>query len=89
MLARYQVARVAADPARVPEAAEPGGWAGLRYWRLHGSPRMYYSAYGAEYLEGLARAVQGDAEAWVIFDNTASGAALGDALELRELLRGN
>ncbi len=89
MLARYEVARVAADPARVPEAAEPGGWAGLRYWRLHGSPRMYYSAYGVEYLDGLARAVRGDPEACVVFDNAASGAALGDALALRELLRGN
>ena len=48
------MARVAADPARVPEAAEPGGWRGLIYYRLHGSPKMYYSAYSEEYLDALA-----------------------------------
>ena len=45
VLAEHRVARVAADPARVPDAALPGGWTGLRYYRLHGSPRMYYSEY--------------------------------------------
>src|SRR5687768_11803231 len=45
LMTDHQVARVAADPARVPEAAEPGGWDGLVYYRLHGSPRMYYSSY--------------------------------------------
>jgi uncharacterized protein YecE (DUF72 family) len=44
------VARVAADPAVVPEAVRPGGWTGLVYYRLHGSPRIYYSAYAPEYL---------------------------------------
>jgi uncharacterized protein YecE (DUF72 family) len=36
LLADAQVARVAADPACVPEAGEPGGYRGLQYWRLHG-----------------------------------------------------
>ncbi|MBW3545839.1 MAG: DUF72 domain-containing protein, partial [Bacteroidetes bacterium] len=36
LLARFQAARVAADPARVPAAAEPGGWPDLVYYRLHG-----------------------------------------------------
>ena len=78
----YRVARVAADPAVVPAAAEPGGWDGLVYYRLHGSPRMYYSAYPDEYLETLAetltRAAR-SAEVWCIFDNTAASAATGDA----------
>lgn len=38
LLAAHRVARVAADPAVVPLAAEPGGWRGLAYHRLHGSP---------------------------------------------------
>src|SRR4051812_15125369 len=38
---KFRVARVAADPAVVPEAAEPGGWDGLIYYRLHGSPKVY------------------------------------------------
>jgi uncharacterized protein YecE (DUF72 family) len=78
-----EVARVAADPAVVAEAAVPGGWPGLAYWRLHGSPRMYYSAYPAEELDRVAAAVgRVTGEAWCIFDNTASGAAAGQALDL-------
>lgn len=56
------VARVAADPARVPGAGEPGGWPGMTYYRLHGSPRIYYSAYSREDLAALASRVQADAE---------------------------
>jgi uncharacterized protein YecE (DUF72 family) len=86
LLARFQVARVAADPARVPAAAEPGGWPDLVYYRLHGSPRIYYSAYEPPYLDALAARLRVEAAAgrqvWCIFDNTASGAAAADALGL-------
>jgi uncharacterized protein YecE (DUF72 family) len=86
LLGRWKVARVAADPARVPTAAEPGGWRGLAYYRLHGSPRIYYSAYDAEYLDALATRIRGDLragrEVWCIFDNTAAGAATQNALDL-------
>jgi uncharacterized protein YecE (DUF72 family) len=78
-----RVARVAADPAIVPPARAPGGWTGLAYWRLHGSPKMYYSAYPAEELVRLAGEIAGvEGEAWCIFDNTAGGAAAGQALDL-------
>ncbi len=87
MLAGFEVARVAADPARVPEAAAPGGWAGMRYWRLHGSPRMYYSSYERVRLEELAAQVRD--EDWVVFDNTASGAGAGNAVELDGLVQGS
>ncbi|WCM26262.1 DUF72 domain-containing protein [Sphingomonas sp. QA11] len=83
LLAKHRVARVAADPAPVPGAAEPGGWHGLRYARLHGSPRIYWSHYDAVAIgrhAGAARAA--DVESWTIYDNTASGAALGNALEM-------
>jgi uncharacterized protein YecE (DUF72 family) len=86
LLARLGVARVAADPRVVPAAAEPGGWSGLAYWRLHGSPVMYRSAYGPERLEAYCAALAGAAaegrEAWCMFDNTASSAATADALWL-------
>jgi uncharacterized protein YecE (DUF72 family) len=82
------VARVAADPAVVPAAAEPGGWASTAYYRLHGSPRMYYSAYDAMYLSALAQRLEthrrAGVTAWCIFDNTAHGAAIGNALDLLE-----
>lgn len=81
LLLRHRVARVAADPAPVRWAAEPGGWPGLAYFRLHGSPRIYWSDYDAAALDrwrGPAEAT--GVETWVIFDNTASGAATGNAL---------
>ncbi|MFL6262840.1 MAG: DUF72 domain-containing protein [Thermoanaerobaculia bacterium] len=90
LLRELGVARVAADPARVPEAGEPGGWPGHSYYRLHGSPSMYYSAYSGEYLAALAARLQTDAAAgrtvWCIFDNTTLGAATSNALDLAESL---
>lgn len=51
LLDEFEISRVAADPACVPAAASPGGWKGLTYYRLHGSPRRYYSAYSSEFLQ--------------------------------------
>jgi uncharacterized protein YecE (DUF72 family) len=85
LVARYRVARVAADPAVVPAAGAPGGWDGLVYYRLHGSPKVYYSAYAEEYLEALADALSRAARSaavWCIFDNTAAGAATVNAIDL-------
>jgi uncharacterized protein YecE (DUF72 family) len=90
LLDALAVARVAADPAGVPLAAMPGGWRGLGYWRLHGSPVMYRSAYGAERLEPYAKAIEAELaagrEAWCMFDNTASSEAMTDALWLERRL---
>ncbi len=88
-LVDMEVARVAADPAVVPQAAEPGGWGGLVYYRLHGSPKVYSSAYPAGYLDALAvtlREAADTAPTWCIFDNTAQGAATADALAVSERL---
>ena len=98
-LVRWRVGRVAADPARWPAAAVPGGWLGpagdgagaVVYHRWHGSPRTYWSVYGDDWLQAraaeLARWPAG-AERWCIFDNTASGAAAPDALRLQALAGG-
>ncbi len=86
LLSDFQVARVAADPACVRRASTPGGWPGLVYYRLHGSPETYYSAYGAEYVADLAREMSrlaAEAEVWCIFDNTARGEATNDAVSLQ------
>ena len=68
----------------------PGGWRGLSYWRLHGSPVMYRSPYGEERLKPYASAIAMDIaagrEAWCMFDNTASSEAMADALALERLL---
>jgi uncharacterized protein YecE (DUF72 family) len=91
LLLEFRIARVAADPAVVAAAAEPGGWKDLIYFRLHGSPRVYWSEYGPEqidwFAEKLVRAAKDARAAWCIFDNTASGAAAGNALALRERVR--
>ena len=85
LLTEHRVARVAADPAVVPSAARPGGWPGLVYYRLHGSPVMYTSAYDPARLSDLARSLAESVEAssaWCIFDNTRFGAAATDALQV-------
>lgn len=90
LLVENCVARVGADPALVPDAAVPGGHAEFVYLRLHGSPRVYYSAYPDAVLNDVARtlldAAKRGANSWCIFDNTASGAAAADALRLRQLV---
>jgi uncharacterized protein YecE (DUF72 family) len=78
------VTRVIADPP----AGVPGPYvatSGSAYVRLHGSPRMYYSSYEQAYLRDVAEwlAPRGG---WCVFDNTASGAAIMNALTLRRLL---
>ena len=86
LLREFDIARVATDPARVPEAAVPLPSRLLTYYRWHGSPRIYYSAYTVEQVENLhaevARFAEVSDEVWVIFDNTAMGAAAANALEL-------
>jgi uncharacterized protein YecE (DUF72 family) len=94
LLSGLKVARVAADPSAVRDGAYPGGWNGTVYYRLHGSPQMYYSTYPADRLVALADALVtsvATAKTWCIFDNTALGASTGDALyvleRIEEMLR--
>jgi len=84
-----RIARVAADPVRCEGAGVPGGWRGLSYWRLHGSPVMYRSSYAdriGAYAAALQAEMQAGRETWCIFDNTASSAATSDALALGDAL---
>jgi len=91
LLRQHRVGRVAADPAPVPGAAEPGAAMEVIYGRLHGSPRIYYSDYDADALSHIhtrlcayrARA----SEVWCIFDNTAAFAATANAFSLMAMVR--
>ena len=89
-LAERRIARVAADPAKFRGAERPGGWRRLAYWRLHGSPVVYRSAYSPDQLAGYAadiKAAMADGkDCWCVFDNTASSAAGGNALALSTLI---
>lgn len=80
------VTRAAADPAVVPAAGEPGGSPRTVYFRLHGSPQMYYSPYTGLYLDGLAfrlrKYAQTTSRIWCMFDNTIRGEAAANALYL-------
>jgi len=90
LLVANRIARVAADPPRVPAAAVPGGWRGLAYFRLHGTPSIYRSDYPPDRIathvaEAVAARARGH-PAWIIYDNTAASAATGNALSFARLL---
>ncbi|MGI4852939.1 MAG: DUF72 domain-containing protein [Janthinobacterium lividum] len=94
LLREFEAARVAADPAKAsPLAAEPAGDVSLRYWRLHGSPRTYYSNYEDDFLSAFAQRLLADrkrlpaSDVWVIFDNTALRHATANALQLQAATR--
>ena len=62
---------------RGPGDGTPGGWRGISYFRLHGSPRTYWSRYDTAFIERLARevlATSASGDVWCVFDNTAAGA---------------
>lgn len=86
LLKAHGITRVMADPPKGQDGAHVPTTA-ASYQRLHGSPRMYYSSYSQDYLAQLAADLAAHAPqspAWVIFDNTASGAALANALTVLE-----
>ena len=87
VLVRHRIARVAADPPKGHTACAPGGWTGIVYFRLHGSPRTYFTPYEQPFLMAIAeRAAEHSVPVWVVFDNTGSGAAFENAVRMRELL---
>jgi uncharacterized protein YecE (DUF72 family) len=87
LLKHFKIARAAADPACVPAASVPGGTKGLVYFRLHGSPRRYYSSYDELFLDNIIPQISKAETPWCIFDNTALGSATGNALQLSEKTR--
>lgn len=90
LFGEHRISRVAADPAKIAGAGDPSGSSAITYYRLHGSPRIYYSKYTSEFVADIAAriatAIEAGSEAWCIFDNTALGAATEDALALKSLL---
>ena len=84
------VTRVIADPP----AGQPGPHVPTTndiYVRLHGAPRIYYSSYSQAYLDALAADLAVHSAAgrtvWCIFDNTAAGEAVPNALEVLRACR--
>jgi len=90
VLRDFAVARAAVDPAPIEAGATPGGWQEMVYVRLHGSPEIYRSSYSPAFLEELAGNLLHWSQrvaTWCIFNNTASGAAIANALTLLEMLK--
>jgi len=89
LLSEHGVASVEADPRPIRQA-RPQGDADLAYLRLHGSPKVYYSAYEDEKLAEVASTIaayrQQGKRVWCIFDNTAQGHAVPNALQLMRML---
>lgn len=89
VLQTFGIARAAADPACCVAAESPGGSTGFAYFRLHGSPRKYYSAYSEQFLSELSvqlKPLSATSEVWCILDNTAMGAAIENATQLHSKL---
>lgn len=96
LLQTWHICRVAADPARIPGAGSWGGWSvvappdapdAVYYHRCHGSPRMYWSRYSSACIERMgtyAMTLPDTAERWFIFDNTAGGHAIPNALAFQQ-----
>lgn len=84
-LAQHDIGQVfAGPPATAAQLTTPS--AQTVYLRLHGSPEMYHSSYSEDFLDQVQQQLrrhQSDGRTvWCIFDNTASGAALPNALSL-------
>lgn len=93
VLRRLQQARIsvaAADPPLIVPTLQPLGDPAMSYFRLHGNPRMYWSAYDRDALHAVAeqvkQLVESKRQVWVMFDNTAGGAAAPNALQLGRML---
>lgn len=96
LLQAWHICRAAADPAPFPGSDACGGWSSVAppgapdavyYHRWHGSPRPYWSRYPGAWIERMgsyATALPDTAERWFIFDNTAGGHAVGNALEFQQ-----
>jgi uncharacterized protein YecE (DUF72 family) len=91
LLDSFRIARVAADPSRFAGDNRPGGWRGLAYFRLHGTPEIYRSDYAPERLAAISAnlgdARRATAPVWCIFDNTTFGHALPNALTVAAAAR--
>ncbi len=85
LLSAQDISRVRADPAVAKIRQHEEG--DVRYFRYHGSPKMYYSDYSLQRLTTLSEQISAiEKTVWCIFDNTALGAATFNATTLGELL---
>jgi uncharacterized protein YecE (DUF72 family) len=78
LLKSFAIDRVLADPAPVwpvEDFERPP-----KYARLHGKPKIYHSSYSHDEIRSFSDLLAPDG--WCVFDNTASGAAIENALTM-------
>lgn len=89
MFATHNIAFVHAHPEPV-SGIHLKNDSDIIYMRLHGAPQIYFSSYDTNFLTtiaGLIQAAQIAGKAvWCVFDNTARGHAIPNALSLLKLL---
>lgn len=56
------------------------------YYRFHGVPQLYYSAYDEAFLEKVVTAIQNAKQAFIYFNNTAQTAAIQNARSMQQLI---
>ncbi len=87
ILRQYNIGGVLANPTPVANAIM-AGCDRTSYMRLHGSPVMYRSMYEETFLAATAKKIKETNpetdSVWCIFDNTANGAAISNALSLQK-----
>ena len=81
LLKSHAIDRVLADPAPIWPAEEFDS--PPKYVRLHGRPKIYHSSYTDEEIRSFSKLLAPDG--WCVFDNTASGAAIENALTMLEM----
>ncbi|MCF1450844.1 MULTISPECIES: DUF72 domain-containing protein, partial [Rhizobium/Agrobacterium group] len=81
LLKTYRIDRVLADPAPVWPVEDFD--TPPKYVRLHGKPKIYYSSYTDDEIKSFSALLAPDS--WCVFDNTASGAAIENALNMAEI----
>lgn len=81
LLKSYAIDRVLADPAPVWPAEDFD--TPPKYVRLHGKPKIYYASYTDEEIGSFSDLLAADG--WCVLDNTASGAAIENALAMVDM----
>lgn len=85
LLKEYEIGLVYADP-QGKELREAAIGTHSNYFRLHGSPKVYFSSYSADEIREIAARL--GPRSWCIFDNTASGAAQINGIRMLNILGG-
>ncbi|HXH32601.1 MAG TPA: DUF72 domain-containing protein [Bacteriovoracaceae bacterium] len=86
LMQEFAISKVQADPEKcLGEVKSKSHQTGVDYYRLHGSPLIYKSAYSEEYLQQLLVTLKSKKNPWCVFDNTTFGHATENAVTLHRM----